>query len=94
VWQTNFNGLRRQLATLHARFYAILFFILFLVYFLSSYLEVRLGSILPISHERRMTRFRSRTSSLIRRGIRSPHSIRAQPGTDDRFLSCLVFYPR
>lgn len=38
--QASFNGLRRQLATLHARFYAILFFILFLIYFLANYLEV------------------------------------------------------
>ncbi len=36
----SFNGLRRQLATLHARFYAILFFLLFLIYFLANYLEV------------------------------------------------------
>ena len=36
----SFNGLRRQLATLHARFYAVLFFLLFLVYFLANYLEV------------------------------------------------------
>lgn len=37
---TSFNGLRRQLAALHARFYAVLFLLLFLVYFLAQYLEV------------------------------------------------------
>lgn len=36
----SFNGLRRQLTTLHARFYAVLFFLLFLVYFLANYIEV------------------------------------------------------
>lgn len=39
--QASFNGLRRQLASLHARFYAILFLLLFLIYFLANYLEVR-----------------------------------------------------
>jgi hypothetical protein len=38
--QANFNSLRRQLATLHARFYAILFFVLFLIYFMVNYIEV------------------------------------------------------
>lgn len=38
--QASFNGLRRQLASLHARFYAILFLLLFLIYVLANYLEV------------------------------------------------------
>lgn len=76
MWQTNFNGLRRQLATLHARFYAILFFILFLVYFLSSYLEVR--HIFPSHMRDACPAFDPEQVFLNQKSLRSPLSIWAQ----------------